>query len=288
MIQTESSATSLSTHSIPSTEPIVIAAFYRFVPLPDYEALREPLKAFCIEHELKGTILLAAEGINSTISGTRENMDALFAYFDRDPRLANLDRKEHIADFKPFQKMKVRLKQEIVRLAVDGLDAENRGEYATSEEWNALLDDPETIVIDTRNDYEVQLGTFKGAVNPKTDEFRSFPKWVEEHLDPQKHKKVAMFCTGGIRCEKSTALLKQQGFEEVYHLKGGILQYLEDTKNKQGKWQGECFVFDDRVAVDDSLTPTKAPLCKHCGQPIPMEGKLGMENNRGAMCGNCL
>ncbi len=269
------------------TETIIIRAFYRFVALPDYEALRDPLKTLCVEHGLKGTILLASEGINSTISGTKEAMDRLFAWFDADPRLANLEYKEHEADFKPFQRMKVRLKKEIVRLAVDDVDPSDAGEYVDADGWDALLEDPEVKVIDTRNHYEYQLGTFENAIDPQTDEFRSLPEWVEENLDPEKDKKVAMFCTGGIRCEKSTALLKQRGFENVYHLKGGILQYLEDRKGQEHKWHGDCFVFDDRIAVNAHLEPTDAPLCKHCGTVVSIDDIRWGENNRGIACSDC-
>lgn len=247
---------------------IVIAAFYHFAAFDDFEAWRKPLHAFCVEHDLKGTILLAKEGVNSTISGTRENIDALFDYLKKDIRFVGLEWKESYANFQPFLRMKVRLKKEIVRMGLEDLDTTKRGQYVTPEEWGALIQDPEVIVVDTRNDYEVKIGTFKGAINPNTQNFRDFPEWVENNLDPKSHKKVAMFCTGGIRCEKSTALLKQMGFDDVYHLKGGILQYLEDTQNKESLWEGDCFVFDDRVAVNADLEPTNGVLCEKCGVPM--------------------
>lgn len=247
---------------------IVIITFYHFVDLPDYEQRRQPLLDFCNEHDLKGTILLAKEGVNSTISGTRENIAALINHLKSDPKFADLRWKESFADFKPFERMKVRLKVEIVRMGMEDMDISDRGEYVTSEEWDELISDPEVVTVDTRNIYETKIGTFEGAIDPETRNFREFPGWVEKNLDPEKHKKVAMYCTGGIRCEKSTALLKNMGFEDVYHLEGGILKYLEDTKNKNNKWQGECFVFDDRVAVNEELEPSGAVLCKRCGAPM--------------------
>lgn len=272
------------------SQDITIAAFYRFVALPDYEELKHPLLDFCKKHKMLGTIILAEEGINSTISGTREDMDAFFRHLDEDPRLKDIPRKEHTASFQPFEHMKVRLKKEIVRMAepdIMHLTRDDAGTYVKSEDWDKLISDPEVTVIDTRNKYEIMLGKFKGAVDPKTEEFRTFPKWVEENLDPEKNKKVAMYCTGGIRCEKSTALLKQMGFADVYHLEGGILQYLEDTKNKSKSWEGECFVFDDRIAVDENLKPSKAPLCKKCGQPVTMDDIRWGENHRGITCEDC-
>ncbi len=268
-------------------EKIIVAAFYRFVDLPDYEELKQPLLEFCKSHEMMGTILLASEGINSTISATRANMDAFFAWLDRDSRLANMERKEHICDYKPFERMKVRLKREIVRLGVDGLDLRARGEYIDSGDWDTLISDPDVAVIDTRNKYEVQVGRFANAIDPETDDFRSFPQWAEENLDPGRHKKVAMYCTGGIRCEKSTSLLKSMGFEEVYHLKGGILQYLADTGNKSGAWQGDCFVFDSRVAVDKDLHPSETLLCKYCSTPLTTDDIRWGGNQKGASCNSC-
>lgn len=269
-------------------KPIVIAAFYHFASLPDYEEMRLPLLEFCKAQGLKGSILLAREGVNSTISGTREAVDALFARLKSDPRLGSLEHKESYSDTQPFGRMKVRLKKEIVHMGVEGLDVERRGEYVSAAQWDRLISDPDVVVVDTRNDYEVKIGTFARAVNPKTRFFREFPAWAKEHLDPQKHKKIAMFCTGGIRCEKSTALLKNMGFEDVYHLKGGILQYLEDTHNENGSWQGDCFVFDDRVAVDSALQPSGATICPSCNEPYTTdELKLG-NDTYGGECACCL
>lgn len=230
---------------------IVVAAFYHFTDLPDYESLREPLKDFCDTHQLKGTILLAKEGINSTIAGSREAIDALLNYLHSDPRLQGLEHKESYCEGIPFQRMKVRLKKEIVTMGLPDIDPRYRvGEYVEPKDWNALIADPAVLVIDTRNIYEVDLGTFQKAVNPNLETFAEFPKYVQEHLSNEKNQKVAMFCTGGIRCEKASAYMLSQGFNQVYHLKGGILKYLEEVPKDESVWQGECFVFDDRVSIN--------------------------------------
>jgi UPF0176 protein len=232
-------------------EPCVIAAFYHFTELPDYESLQNPLKEFCNAHQLKGTILLAKEGINSTIAGSRDAIDAVLAYLREDPRLQNLEHKESYCQGVPFQRMKVRLKKEIVTLGVPDIDPRYRvGTYVEPKDWNELIADPDVIVIDTRNIYEVEFGTFKGAINPNLETFGEFPQYVQEQLNPEKHQKVAMFCTGGIRCEKASAYMLSQGFSEVYHLKGGILKYIEEVPAEESVWEGECFVFDDRVSID--------------------------------------
>ena len=231
-------------------EPCVVAAFYHFTQLEDYESLQPPLKEFCDFHQLKGTILLAKEGINSTIAGSRAAIDALLAYLRSDRRLQDLEHKESYCQGVPFQRMKVRLKKEIVTLGVPDIDPRYRvGTYIDPKDWNALIADPDVVVIDTRNNYEVEFGTFKGAINPNLETFGEFPAYVQNQLDPEKHQKVAMFCTGGIRCEKASAYMLSQGFTEVYHLKGGILKYLEEVPDEESTWEGECFVFDDRVSV---------------------------------------
>lgn len=228
----------------------VVAAFYYFTDLPDYEAMRTPLKEFCDAQQLKGTILLAKEGINSTIAGSREAIDALLSHLRSDRRLQDLEHKESYCQGVPFQRMKVRLKKEIVTLGVPDIDPRYRvGKYVDPKDWNDLIADPDVILIDTRNDYEVEFGTFQGAVNPHIDTFGEFPHYVQEQLNPEKHQKVAMFCTGGIRCEKASAYMLSQGFSEVYHLKGGILKYLEEVPPEESVWEGECFVFDDRVSL---------------------------------------
>lgn len=247
------------------SEQFVITAFYKFVHLPDYQDLQQPLLELCHQNEIRGTILLAEEGINSTIAGSREGIDHVIESLRDDSRFAELVTKESYAAYNPFKRMKVRLKQEIVRLKVDGIDPNQQvGTYLEPDEWNQLISDPDVLVIDTRNDYEYQIGSFQNAINPKTESFWEFPDFVQSNLDPIQHKKVAMFCTGGIRCEKATAYMLQQGFEEVYHLHGGILRYLELVEPEDSLWQGECFVFDERVAVDQNLAPGKACLCEHC------------------------
>lgn len=268
--------------------PVVIAAFYHFAVLPDFEAMKDPLLAFCNQHKLKGTILLAREGINSTISGSREAIDALYSYLRNIPGLSGLQAKESFADVQPFLKMKVRLKREIVAMGVEDLDTDNyRGEYIKPKDWDKFISDPDVIVVDTRNYYEVGVGTFKGAIDPKTTTFRQFPAWVDENLSPHKDKKIAMYCTGGIRCEKSTAYLKQQGFSQVYHLQGGILQYFEDTGNKNEKWEGNCFVFDDRAMVDATLTPSNIMLCPTCQLTLTTDDIKHSPMQEGVRCSKC-
>jgi UPF0176 protein len=266
---------------------IAIISFYRFVNLPDFAEIRNPLKEFCATHNIKGTILLSHEGINGTISGERADINAVLEYLNKDSRLNNLEYKENTAKYKPFGRIKVHLKKEIVRMGVENLDATKNGEYVSAKDWDNLIEDEEVLVIDTRNDYEIMLGTFKNAISPNTKEFREFPKWANENLNPKIHKKIAMFCTGGVRCEKSTAYLKSKGFEQVYHLKGGILQYLEDTKNQNHKWQGECFVFDERIAVNDKLEPSRNILCKKCSSELTMDEIRWGLNNRGVVCSSC-
>lgn len=235
---------------------VTIAAFYKFVALPDYAALREPLLQTAQQHHVYGSILLAAEGVNGTIAGTPEGVQAVLAHLRADARLSDLEHKTSYADFVPFRRMKVRLKREIVTLkAAEADPTQQVGTYVPPQEWNALIAQDDVLLIDTRNDYEYEIGTFKGALNPQTASFGDFPQYVQQHLDPTKHKKIAMFCTGGIRCEKATSYLLAQGFEGVYHLKGGILKYLEDVPATESLWEGDCYVFDERVAVDHALRP---------------------------------
>jgi UPF0176 protein len=268
--------------------PIVVAALYRFVSLPDYESLRQPLIDYCQSQNIKGTLLLASEGINGTVAGSRDSIDNLLHYLRSDPRLADIDHKESFYDTSPFYRMKVKLKKEIVTMGVEGIDPKQVvGTYVKPQDWNALISDPDVILIDTRNYYEYAIGTFKGAKDPHTTNFREFPQYVADNLDPTKHKKVAMFCTGGIRCEKSTAYLKEQGFDEVYHLQGGILKYLEDVPKEQSLWEGECFVFDNRVAVDHDLQKGSYDQCHGCRHPITEEDKLSEKYLHGVACPRC-
>ncbi len=253
----------------------VVAALYKFVSLPDFESLREPLLAQCLAAEVKGTLLLAEEGINGTIAGSRRGIDQVLAYLHSDPRFADVGHKESYDTEQPFYRMKVKLKKEIVTMGVDGIDPKDIvGTYVKPRDWNALIADPEVLLIDTRNDYEVEIGSFKGAIDPKTTSFREFPEYIRANYDPAKHKKVAMFCTGGIRCEKASAFMKHEGFDEVYHLEGGILKYLEEVDEAQSQWQGECFVFDNRVAVTHGLLTGTHELCHGCRRPITASDKL--------------
>ena len=267
---------------------LVVAAIYKFVRLEDCAAMREPLLAQCNKLDISGTLLLAAEGINGTIAGTRAGIDKILAYLRSDPRLADLEHKESAAEQQPFYRMKVKLKNEIVTMGVPGINpTEQVGQYVKPEDWNALISDPEVLLIDTRNDYEVDVGTFKGAINPRTTTFREFPEYVKKNINPQKKPRVAMFCTGGIRCEKASAYMLQQGFAEVYHLQGGILKYLENVPAEESLWQGECFVFDQRVAVGQGLAPGHYELCYGCSRPINSEEKASPKYQAGISCPHC-
>ena len=264
------------------------AALYKFVTLDNYKELQQPILEQCLMHRIKGTLLLANEGINGTIAGAPDDIRAILAYLRQDPRLADLEHKESWADSHPFYRMKVKLKKEIVTMGVPEVDPNLVvGTYVKPEDWNAIISDPEVIVLDTRNDYEVHIGTFKNAIDPKTTTFREFPKYVADNLDKSRHKKVAMFCTGGIRCEKSTAYLKEQGFDEVYHLEGGILKYLEEVPEEESLWRGECFVFDNRVAVNHKLEKGIYDQCHGCRHPITEEDKLSPMYMRGVSCPRC-
>jgi UPF0176 protein len=261
---------------------------YKFVALEDFEKIRQPLLNIMEENDICGTLLLANEGINGTVAGYRQAIDNLLAWFELDPRLADISHKESFTEEKPFKRCKVKLKKEIVTMGVEGIDPRHVvGTYVKPQDWNALISDPEVVLVDTRNDYEVQIGTFQNAVDPNTTTFREFPDYVKNNMDPAKHKKVAMFCTGGIRCEKSTAYMKEQGFEEVYHLEGGILKYLEEVPEEETMWQGECFVFDDRVTVDHQLNAGKYDQCHACRMPILEEDKDRSEYEKGVSCHHC-
>jgi len=252
----------------------LVAAFYRFVALPDYRAVRENLQQKCEELGLLGSILLAQEGINGTVSGSEANVRRLFADLNADQRLGNLPYKESWAKKQPFYRMKVRLKKEIVSLGIEGVDPSRMvGEYVPPQEWNALISREDVRVIDTRNHYEYHLGTFKGAEDPNTRSFRDFPQWVSSHLRPESDRNIAMFCTGGIRCEKATSYLLSLGFENVYHLDGGILNYLETVDEADSLWQGDCFVFDNRVTVDHRLSEGDFEVCPACRMPLTAEDR---------------
>jgi UPF0176 protein len=269
---------------------LLTAALYKFVDLPDFAALREPLQALCEAHQVKGTLLLAREGINGTIAGPEAGVRAVLAHLRSLPPLAALTHKESWAHKPPFLRMKVRLKKEIVTLGVPELDPNRTaGQYVKPQDWNALLADPDVLVIDTRNDYEVAIGSFKGAINPDIKTFTELPAWLDAQpaLQDGKKPKVAMFCTGGIRCEKSTALMKMRGFDEVYHLEGGILKYLEEVPPEQSAWEGECFVFDERVSVGHGLQPGPYELCRSCRWPLGPQDKASPLYRKGVSCPHC-
>jgi UPF0176 protein len=266
----------------------VVTALYKFVTLTDFKALRQPLLDFMLKRNIHGTLLLAQEGINGTVVGSREAIDALYEWFKQHPPLSGIVGKESFTSALPFNRTKVKLKKEIVTLGIEGIDPRQVvGTYIKPKEWNRLISEKDVTVIDTRNDYEVQIGTFKGAINPRTETFREFPEFVQTQLDPKKHKKVAMFCTGGIRCEKSTAYLKELGFEEVYHLEGGILKYLEEIPEAESLWEGQCFVFDERVAVNHALEKGLYDQCHACRYPITQQDKLSPSFMQGVSCPHC-
>lgn len=247
---------------------IVITSFYHFQDLPNYVEIKNPLLEFCTKNNLKGTILLAHEGINSTISGMRDGINNLYEFLTKDLKINIENFKESFSDVRPFQKMKVRLKKEIVAMGILDLEVHKyRGKYIRAKDWASYLDRDDVVVIDTRNNYEIKLGTFKNAINPQTKSFREFPQWFYENRKNLEDKKVLMFCTGGVRCEKSTALLAKEGLD-VYHLEGGIIKYLEDTNNTSGAWQGSCFVFDDRVSLDNALASSGDLICRKCSSPL--------------------
>ncbi|NIM70862.1 MAG: rhodanese-related sulfurtransferase [Xanthomonadales bacterium] len=268
--------------------PCVVAAFYQFVDLPDYRALQAPLQQRCDGLGLLGTVLLAREGINGTVAGPERGVQRLLERLRRDPRLADLESKTARAERAPFHRMKVRIKKEIVSLGVDGLDpAHEAGTYVDPRDWNALIARPDVRLVDTRNEYEVYLGRFEGAEDPGTRSFRDFPQWAAAHLDPERDRHVAMYCTGGIRCEKATALLRRQGFQNVYHLRGGILGYLEAVPPEHSLWQGECFVFDNRVSVDHALREGDTEVCPACRMPLTEADRQAAEFELHVSCPRC-
>ena len=267
---------------------VVVAALYKFVALEDFHELREPLLDACLAAGARGTLLLAHEGINGTIASSREGIDEVLAYLRSDPRLQDLEHKESLDDHMPFYRMKVKLKKEIVTMGIAGIDPDARvGTYVRPADWNELLSDPEVLLLDTRNDYEYGIGSFRGALDPETTTFREFPAYVRKHLDPGQHKKVAMFCTGGIRCEKASAFMLQEGFQEVYHLQGGILKYLEEVPQEESLWEGECFVFDNRVAVNHRLEKGQYDQCHGCRHPITEQDKTSEQYQKGVCCPRC-
>ena len=267
-------------------------AFYHFVSLENIKQFQPFIQKFCQKNNIKGTILLASEGINGTISGQDISIHNFLRFIRDDSffndNFKNLEHKESWAEKNPFYRMKVRLKKEIVALGVDGISPTKKvGKYVTPEEWNNLIKDPNTIIIDTRNNYEVDIGTFKNSINPKTESFREFPAYVDNNLKNNKSKKVAMFCTGGIRCEKATSLMLEKGFKDVYHLKGGILKYLENIPQEQSLWEGECFVFDQRVAVTHGLNEGQYDQCYACRHPLSPSELISKKYDKGISCPYC-
>lgn len=267
-------------------------AMYHFVSLPHFKDLREPLLNFCISQSIKGTLLLADEGINGTVAGSEKAIHTFLDFLKNDPlfegNFKNLAHKESWSDKHPFYRMKVKLKKEIVTLGVPGVSPTKVvGKYVKPQDWNKIISDPDVILIDTRNDYEYAIGSFKNAINPKTNTFREFPEYVKTHFDPKKHKKVAMFCTGGIRCEKASSYMISEGFDEVYHLKGGILKYLEEVKPENSLWQGECFVFDQRVAIKHGLKVGGYDQCYACRYPLSTNDMQSDKYTPGISCPNC-
>jgi UPF0176 protein len=272
--------------------PVTVAALYRFAVIADCAALRDALEALCKALGIKGTLLVAREGINGTIAGSADGIARVVNFIRAQPDCAETDVMYSSASEMPFYRMKVRIKREIVTMGEPDIDPRaSVGTYVAPQDWNALISDPDTIVIDTRNDYEVAAGTFERAIDPHTGSFREFPEWFrrerERLLGEGKAPKVAMFCTGGIRCEKSTAFLKAEGVEEVYHLKGGILKYLEEVPEEESLWHGECFVFDERVTVGHALVQGSHVLCRACRRPVNVEGQSHPLYEDGVSCAAC-
>ena len=269
-----------------------VVALYKFVSLKDYQELREPIHDFCVQHGIKGALLLAQEGINGTVAGKSADIGALMEYLERGNlftgRFKGAEIKYSDAQEMPFMRMKVKLKKEIVTLRAPEADpTKSVGTYVNADGWNDIISDDQTVVLDTRNDYEVAIGTFEGALDPQTQNFTQFKDFVEKNLDPKKNKKVAMFCTGGIRCEKASSYMLAKGFEEVYHLKGGILKYLEETPQEDSMWNGECFVFDERVSVGHGLAQGELALCRACRFPLTPDDMAHADFIEGQQCHHC-
>ncbi|MDD9867187.1 MAG: rhodanese-related sulfurtransferase, partial [Verrucomicrobiales bacterium] len=266
-----------------------VATFYLFADLPDFEAKQAPIKAYCESQSVLGTIILAPEGINGTIAGPSAGITAALEFLRADERLAKLPTRLSFTDRKTFHRMRVILRPEIVTLGDPSVNPnEAVGQYVAPEDWNELINDPEVTLIDTRNDYEVEVGTFRGAIDPKTTTFGEWPEYVENNLDPEKHPKIAMFCTGGIRCEKASAHLLKNGFKEVFHLRGGILSYLEIVPESESSWEGDCFVFDHRVAVKHGLEQGDFEICFGCRWPISEEETRSPLYEPGVSCPRCV
>jgi UPF0176 protein len=266
-----------------------IAAFYKFTGLDDYAAMRDPLLAVCRENGVNGTILLAKEGINGTIAGPKQAVAAVLVHIRADFRLADLVAKHSTANVDPFLRLKVRVKAEIVSLGVGEVDSvHGTGIRVDPEDWNDLIADPDVVLVDARNDYEHAIGSFSGATNPQTRSFTEFPDWIASNAEMADRPKIAMFCTGGIRCEKASAYLKDQGFDEVYQLDGGILRYLETIPESESSWEGECYVFDRRVSVGHGLVPGNKEICPNCNTVLSPEDRTGAGYSIGVTCAGCV
>ena len=273
------------------TQTFTVAALYKFTPFSEPDALRDPLFAICDNNGVRGTLLLAREGINGTIAGTPQAIAAVLDHIRSLPGCRDLEVKFSTAAQMPFIRLKVRVKSEIVTMGEPDIDPRKSvGRYVAPEDWNALISDPDTLVIDTRNDYETAIGSFEGAIDPHTPSFRDFPAWFRDHRDDllAGKKRVAMFCTGGIRCEKSTSFLRAEGVEDVFHLEGGILKYLETIPEAESLWQGECFVFDERVSVGHGLRQGNYSLCRACRRPLSEEDRAAEEFVAGVSCPHCI
>lgn len=266
----------------------LVVGFYKFVALEDCRLLREPLLEQCLAAGVRGTVLLAGEGINGSLAGSRESLDQVLGWLRRDPRLSDLTTRESRASLPPFQRMKVKLKREIVTMGVAGVDPRaGTGGHVEPARWNQLIAADDVLLLDTRNSYETAIGGFPGAVHPQTTNFRDFPAYAREHLDPARQRQVAMYCTGGIRCEKASALLLQQGFEKVWQLRGGILNYLAAIPPRQSVWRGECFVFDSRVALNRQLQPGSYQQCYGCRHPLSAADRQSPHYRQGVHCHHC-
>jgi len=267
---------------------MIVVTFYQFIELDNLEQLRDRARDKAQSLNIKGTILLATEGINVTIAGEQENINQFLEFLQQDKRFVDLNPKLSYSETQPFHRLKVKIKPEIITMGMDDLQPKiQTGQHVDPEMWNEIICDPEVLVIDTRNEYEYKVGTFQNAISPQTDKFREFPEFVDHYLDPNQHKKIAMFCTGGVRCEKASAYLLEQGFDEVYQLNGGVLNYLQTVPSEESLWQGECFVFDSRVAVNDNLETGNHQMCYGCRHPLSEADRHSEKYQPGICCPYC-
>ena len=273
---------------LPGGYSIAVVSFYKFVDLDGLPEIKASLLSLCGKNGINGTFILAPEGINATVAGPREGIERLVAYLESDPRFSGAHYKLSYNEKSPFHRLKVKFKKEIVPMGISGIKPQRlSGERVSPERWNALISRPDVLLIDTRNDYENRVGTFRGAVNPETDHFREFPEYVRENLDPAEHREIAMFCTGGIRCEKATSYLLERGFKRVYQLEGGVLSYLERVPRERSLWEGECFVFDDRTSVGHDLSRGTWSTCRNCRAPVSPEDRQSEGFREGISCSRC-